>query len=166
MAEHADKFNGEAEYETLRNIVKAVDIPVIANGDIDSAEKAARVLDSSSAHGVMIGRAAQGQLGFPDRSLKFCAMVSITVHVRKHALNLPENTVGYFTTFMAQSWASKSRGSMLAGFEAELGDSYLFFKRAFNALTSQDAQEQFFYDESSSILTRSKYMKHTILTAI
>ena len=42
----ADKFNGEAEYETLRNIVKAVDIPVIANGDIDSAEKAARVLDS------------------------------------------------------------------------------------------------------------------------
>ena len=56
----ADKFNGKAEYDTLQNIVKAVDIPVIANGDIDSAEKAARVLDSTGAHGVMIGRAAQG----------------------------------------------------------------------------------------------------------
>ena len=38
-------------------------------------------------------------------------------------------------------------------FEAELGDNYLSFKRAFNALASQDAQEQFFSEESSRILT-------------
>ena len=115
----ADKFNGEAEYETLRNIVKAVDIPVIANGDIGSAEKAARVLDSSGAHGVMIGRAAQGNFGFPDRSLECCAPVQTIALARKRAFNLPENTVGYFTSSMVQSWASKSRENMLAGFSKQ-----------------------------------------------
>ena len=39
-------------------------------------------------------------------------------------------------------------------FEAELREDYLSLKRAFNALTSQDAQEQFFSDASSEILTR------------
>ena len=37
-------------------------------------------------------------------------------------------------------------------FEAELSNDYLSFKRAFNALTSQDAQEQFFSEESHNIL--------------
>ena len=61
----ADKFNGSAEYETLRQIVAAVNIPVIANGDITSTEKAKRVLNYTRAEGIMIGRAAQGRLGFP-----------------------------------------------------------------------------------------------------
>ena len=54
-------FKGEVEYDTLRAIVDAIDIPVFANGDIDSAEKAAAVLNYTGAAGVMIGRAAQGQ---------------------------------------------------------------------------------------------------------
>jgi len=53
-------FNGQAEYDTIRAIKQAVDIPVIANGDIDSPEKAAQVLEYTGADGVMIGRAAQG----------------------------------------------------------------------------------------------------------
>jgi tRNA-dihydrouridine synthase B len=61
-----DKFEGEAEYQTIAEVVKAVNIPVIANGDIDSPEKAKAVLDSTGAAGIMIGRAAQGRpwLGF------------------------------------------------------------------------------------------------------
>lgn len=54
-------FNGEAEYDTIADIVAAVDLPVIANGDIDSAGKASRVIAHTNAAGVMIGRAAQGQ---------------------------------------------------------------------------------------------------------
>ncbi|MEP4485918.1 MAG: tRNA dihydrouridine synthase DusB [Halioglobus sp.] len=54
-------FKGEVEYDTLRAIVDAIDIPVFANGDIDSAEKADAVLNYTGAAGVMIGRAAQGQ---------------------------------------------------------------------------------------------------------
>src|SRR5690606_21320681 len=55
-----DKFEGEAEYETSARIVASVNIPVIANGDIDSPQKAKRVLETTSAGGIMIGRAAQG----------------------------------------------------------------------------------------------------------
>lgn len=56
----ADFYTGEAEYETIRAIREAVSIPVLANGDIDSAEKAREVLKLTGAAGVMVGRAAQG----------------------------------------------------------------------------------------------------------
>jgi len=61
----ADRFKGQAEYQTIAEIVRAVTIPVIANGDIDSAQKAQEVLALTGAAGVMIGRAAQGQLWLP-----------------------------------------------------------------------------------------------------
>lgn len=57
----ACKFNGEADYDTIADIVAATDLPVFANGDIDSPEKAAAVLDCTGAAGVMVGRAAQGR---------------------------------------------------------------------------------------------------------
>jgi len=57
----ACRYEGEAEYDTIAAIKQAVRIPVIANGDIDSAEKALRVIASTGADGVMVGRAAQGR---------------------------------------------------------------------------------------------------------
>jgi tRNA-dihydrouridine synthase B len=57
----ACRFEGEAEYETIAAIRQAVRIPVIANGDIDSAAKALRVIAKTGVDGVMIGRAAQGR---------------------------------------------------------------------------------------------------------
>jgi len=57
----ACRFEGEAEYATIAGIKQAVRIPVIANGDIDSAAKALRVVAATGADGVMIGRAAQGR---------------------------------------------------------------------------------------------------------
>lgn len=56
----ADGFTGEAEYETIHAIKAAAKIPVFANGDIDSPEKARQVLDQTGADGLLIGRAAQG----------------------------------------------------------------------------------------------------------
>jgi tRNA-dihydrouridine synthase B len=56
----SDRFKGEAEYDTIRAICDAVDIPVFANGDIVSPEKARDVLKKTGAQGLMIGRAAQG----------------------------------------------------------------------------------------------------------
>lgn len=53
-------FKGAAEYETIRAIKRAVMIPVLANGDIDTPEKAAEVLESTGVDGLLIGRAAQG----------------------------------------------------------------------------------------------------------
>jgi tRNA-dihydrouridine synthase B len=57
----ADLYQGEAEYETIAAIRRAIRIPVFANGDVDSPEKARRVLDATGADAVMIGRAAQGR---------------------------------------------------------------------------------------------------------
>ena len=57
----ADLYNGCAEYETVKAVKESVKIPVVANGDIDSPEKAAEVLRYTKADAVMIGRAAQGR---------------------------------------------------------------------------------------------------------
>jgi tRNA-dihydrouridine synthase B len=53
-------FKGNAEYDTIKNIVSAVNIPVFANGDISSPEKAKWVIEHTGANAVMIGRGAQG----------------------------------------------------------------------------------------------------------
>ena len=55
-----DMFRGEAEYHTIRAVKAAVRIPVIANGDITTAEKALAVLALTGADAIMIGRGAQG----------------------------------------------------------------------------------------------------------
>ena len=55
------RFHGPVEYQTIKQIKKEVGIPVIANGDIDSPQKAKWVLEYTQADGIMIGRAAQGQ---------------------------------------------------------------------------------------------------------
>ena len=54
-------FTGHAEYETIAAIVAAVNIPVFANGDINSPQMAAKVIAHTGAAGVMVGRAAQGR---------------------------------------------------------------------------------------------------------
>ena len=54
-------YTGEAEYATIAAIREAVALPLFANGDIDSPEKARAVLDATGADAVMIGRAAQGR---------------------------------------------------------------------------------------------------------
>ena len=56
-----DFYNGHAEYATIKAIKQAVSIPVVANGDITSVEKAAHVLNYTEADAVMIGRGAQGR---------------------------------------------------------------------------------------------------------
>ena len=57
----ACRFLGKAEYNTICKIKKSIKIPVVANGDINSPEKAKKVLAITNADAIMIGRAAQGQ---------------------------------------------------------------------------------------------------------
>ena len=54
-------YSGQAEYDTIRAVKAAAGIPIIANGDIDSPEKARFVLATTGADALMIGRAAQGR---------------------------------------------------------------------------------------------------------
>ena len=57
----ADAYTGHAEYETIAAVKAAASIPIIANGDITSPEKARHVLEATGADALMIGRAAQGR---------------------------------------------------------------------------------------------------------
>lgn len=57
----ADLYHGEAEYETIAAVKDAVKIPIVANGDIHTPEKAKYVLEYTKADAIMIGRAAQGR---------------------------------------------------------------------------------------------------------
>ncbi|MDQ7988970.1 MAG: tRNA dihydrouridine synthase DusB [Candidatus Dactylopiibacterium sp.] len=57
----ADLYTGDAEYDTIADVKSRLGIPVIANGDIDSPQKARAVLRHTGADGLMIGRAAQGR---------------------------------------------------------------------------------------------------------
>ncbi len=56
-----DMYTGKARYELIREVKNSLSIPVIANGDIDSAQKALEVYEQTGCDAVMIGRAAQGQ---------------------------------------------------------------------------------------------------------
>jgi tRNA-dihydrouridine synthase B len=64
-------FNGHAEYDTIAQVKQAVRVPVVANGDIDSPEKALAVLQYTSADAVMVGRAAQGNPWLPGQIAAF-----------------------------------------------------------------------------------------------
>jgi len=57
----ACKFTGQAEYDTIKQVKKAVSLPIIANGDINSPQKAAFVKAYTGADAIMIGRGAQGR---------------------------------------------------------------------------------------------------------
>jgi tRNA-dihydrouridine synthase B len=57
----ADGYKGDAEYDTIAAVKAAVKIPLVANGDITTPEKAKYVLEKTHADAVMIGRAAQGR---------------------------------------------------------------------------------------------------------
>ena len=57
----ADKYEGEAEYQTIAAVKAAVRIPVLANGDVTTPQQARHVLDATGADALMIGRGAQGR---------------------------------------------------------------------------------------------------------
>lgn len=57
----ADAYRGQAEYDTLARIREVIEIPLFANGDINTPEKAQQVLRHTGADAVMIGRGAQGR---------------------------------------------------------------------------------------------------------
>jgi tRNA-dihydrouridine synthase B len=145
-------FRGSAEHDTTAAIVEAVDIPVLANGDIDSPEAARHVLDHTGAAGVMIGRAAQGAPWLPGqigRALQGLPAPAPRIHeqyavMREHLAELHR----FYGEVMGPRIARKHIGWYLEGLGG-LEDT----RRAFNRL--DDAGDQLrFLDELFATLDR------------
>ncbi len=108
-------FKGAAEYATIKAVKSAVDMPVIANGDIDSPMKAREVLNQTAADGIMIGRAAQGNPWIFREIKHFLDNGDILAppmlsEVRNVLLNHLENLYDFYGEFMGVRIARKHIG--------------------------------------------------------
>jgi len=108
-------YKGEAEYETIKRVKAAVNIPVIANGDIDSPYKAVQILKYTGADGIMIGRAAQGnpwifrEIRHLLETGKILAPPSLD-EVKNVLINHLENLYDFYGSFMGVRIARKHIG--------------------------------------------------------
>jgi tRNA-dihydrouridine synthase B len=116
-------FRGVADWSAIAPVVKAVRIPVIANGDIGSAGEARRARELSGAAGVMIGRAAQGKPWVPgaiERALKHGGEVSAPARARllQSLLALYDDTLSFYDGTLGVRIARKHIAWMI---DAEFG---------------------------------------------
>ena len=143
-------FKGEAEYDTIALIKQSVNIPIIANGDITTPEKAKFVLDKTGADAIMIGRAAQGRpwifreidyylehgVRAKEPSLEEIATI-LTTHI-ENLYTFYDEYIGVHMARKHVSWYSK--GQPNAG----------KFRELFNSLDSAEQQRKAireFFDE-------------------
>ena len=138
----ADKFQGQAEYDTIAEIKNSIKIPVFANGDINTPEDAKSVLNYTNADAIMIGRAAQGhpyifreinhylQTGerlAPPSNAEICA--TLLEHLN--------HLYGFYGEFMGPRIARKHVGWYLKTI-----NNNIEFRRQFNKLDTAESQIQ------------------------
>ncbi|EEF15643.1 tRNA-dihydrouridine synthase B [Actinobacillus minor 202] len=144
-------FEGVAEYESIKAVKQAVSIPIIANGDITSAEKAKEVLDYTGADAVMIGRGAYGRPWLfkeVNDFLEHGAYSSLSLDNKchlmlRHVADLHQfygEEKGYRIARKHVGWYSEN---LLPGSN---------FKRTFNALDTTKAQIKALEDFVESLL--------------
>ena len=133
-------YKGYAEYDTIKAIKGSVSIPVVANGDISSPQKAKQVLEYTGADAIMIGRAAQGRPWIfreIDHYLKTGeilpppAITEVRSILMEHLVNLHQ----FYGEAMGPRIARKHVGWYL-----QAHDEDRQFRRVFNALETPETQ--------------------------
>lgn len=132
-------YKGEAEYDTIKAVKQEVTIPVVANGDITTPEKARYVLDYTGADGVMIGRGAQGNPWIFNAINHYLTTgthlpAPALSEVRDVLIEHVQNVHQFYGELMGARIARKHVGWYLAEHDSKS------FRRAFNAI--DDAAEQ------------------------
>lgn len=156
----ADRFRGTAEYQTIAHIVDAVDIPVLANGDIDSLHKARQVLASTGAAGVMIGRAAQGKPWLPGYIANGLAgnipelptLADRFSMMNKHIVALHN----FYGEFMGTRIARKHTGWFLDALPEDICGANAVWKQQFNAVSEPDGQLELLAHIESALSAQDK----------
>jgi tRNA-dihydrouridine synthase B len=148
-----DFYKGNAEYDTIKAIKSSVSIPVVANGDITSPEKAQEVLNYTGADALMIGRGAQGRpwifqevnhfLDTGDKMLT-PSLGEVCSIVLAHVNELHQFYGDFKGVMFARkhvSWYIQNLAETDEGFSARFTiDQGKAFRAIFNALTSADEQ--------------------------
>jgi tRNA-dihydrouridine synthase B len=133
-------YKGMAEYDTIKAIKASISIPVIANGDIDSPEKAKQVLEYTGADGLMIGRPAQGNPWIfreINHYLKTGEKLPVPTadEVRRVILQHVENLHQFYGEFKGVRFARKH-----VGWYIQHQTDGVEFRKSFNALDSSAEQ--------------------------
>lgn len=136
-----DMFYGKAEYDTIAEVVSAVKIPVMANGDITTPQAAKSVLDYTGAAGVMIGRAAQGRPWIFREISHYletgeCLPEPSLIEIRELLLTHLDALYGFYGEVMGPRIARKH----VSWYLQTLPQSDLF-RREFNALDAIKEQQ-------------------------
>jgi len=135
-------FNGEAEYDTIAEVVAGVDIPVIANGDITSPQQAKDVLAHTGAAALMIGRGAQGQPWLFGQIKDFLNGVTPSIPTRREVVVVMLEHLSamheYYGEIMGVRIARKHVGWYLQKLQIERTH-----RKAFNQLPGSEQQLEF-----------------------
>ena len=108
-------YSGHAEYDTIGEVKAAVAVPVVANGDINTPEKARQVLQATQADAVMIGRAAMGRPWIFREMAHFCASGThrappLLVEIRQLLLDHLQDHYALYGEFLGVRTARKHIG--------------------------------------------------------
>ena len=149
----ADLYTGEAEYETIAAIKQAVSIPVFANGDIDSPEKARKVIEQTGVDALLIGRAAREDRGFSARSTITCGPASTCRRRRFPKCRASCSNTSRSCTFYGEEMGVRIARKHVGWYLATLPGAREF-RAQFNRLQDTDAQcasvRQFFAERQNN----------------
>jgi len=146
----ACRFKGEVEYQTIADIRNIIDIPLFANGDIDSPEKAQQVLEYTKADAVMLGRGAQGrpwifrEIEYYLKHNRHLPAIQIN-EVKEILINHLHALYAFYGDYLGVRIARKHVGWYLQSIKESTP-----FRACFNKLETQEQQlkavEQYFLD--------------------
>jgi tRNA-dihydrouridine synthase B len=150
----ADQYMGEAEYDTIALVKTLVKIPVIANGDITTPQKAKFVLEHTKADGLMIGRAAQGKPWLfreIEHYLKTGTQLAAPSKAEIHAI-LRGHLADLYEFYGEETGAKIARKHISWYTKGIVGAAR--FRHAMNQLTTMDAQlaatDEFFSTQAAN----------------
>lgn len=136
----ADHYEGEAEYDTIAEVVAAVPLPIFANGDITDAQRAHAVLSHTGAAGIMIGRGAFGRPWLfaelrallagqtppptPAPSERFALMVQQIERIYQHygdtlGIRIARKHLGWYAPQLGLTEADRAAFNRLTGAQAQ-----------------------------------------------
>jgi len=135
-----DFYKGEAEYDTIKAIKASISIPVVANGDITTVEKAKQVLEYTHADAVMVGRGAQGNPWIFREINHFLLtgqhlLAPSTDEVRSVIIEHVKKLHGFYGDFMGVRFARKH-----VSWYMQTRDPDKHFRSIFNGIESADEQ--------------------------